>query len=489
VSIARTAVRGAAWTIATGLGSRALGLVGTLLIARFVAPDDYGEVSTASVYLLLVNQFTTLGVGQYVIARPNAGREAAFHATFFHLTIGVVALGGAYLLRGPLGVQFGTPTMGLYVPGLVISVLLDRVAFMPERILVRDMRFGFLGLARTAAELTYSGVSIGFAIAGYGATAIVIGNVARSVLRCAMMTSAANRRDWLSPTPIRREVAAEMFEFGLPIWIGSSANFASRRVDNILVARFFGPAIAGMYNYAYNLADVPAVQVGEQIGDVLLPSFAKMDPEKRADGLVRSTTLLALIMFPLAVGLGAVAPTAVHAIFDKRWLAVGPMLMYLSALSVTRPIGWTISSYLQARDRPRAVMGLECFKVLALVGAIVTLGRLGPLWTCAAVGVAFALHALASLWVVHLFDGIAFARMLARLVPPLLACVPLVGAVLGVRHGMDRLGLDGKIARLAIETAAGGVAYVLAALVIARSASRELLHLLRHALKRRRAAD
>src|SRR5581483_9410793 len=110
------------------------------------------------------------------------------------------------------------------------------------------------------------------------------------------------------------------------------------------------------------------------------------------------------------------------------------------------------SSYLQARDRPRAVMGLECFKVLALVGAIVTLGRLGPLWTCAAVGVAFALHALASLWVVHLFDGIAFARMLARLVPPLLACVPLVGAVLGVRHGMDRLGLDGKIARLAIET-------------------------------------
>jgi PST family polysaccharide transporter len=158
----------------------------------------------------------------------------------------------------------------------------------------------------------------------------------------------------------------------------------------------------------------------------------------------------------------------------------------LSALSITRPIGWTISSYLQARDRPRAVMALECFKVVALVGAIVTLGRHGPLWTCAAVGVAFALHALGSLWVVQLGDGISLVGMLGRLAPPLLACVPMVGAVLSVRWLVRRADVGGHGVLLMAELAAGAIAYVLAALVVARRASREFLQLLKNALRRRR---
>ena len=70
----------------------------------------------------------------------------------------------------------------------------------------------------------------------------------------------------------------------------------------------------GAYNLAYNVADVPAVQVGEQIGDVLLPSFAKLEPAARKAALVRSTGLLALVTFPLAVGLGAIAQPLVDAL-------------------------------------------------------------------------------------------------------------------------------------------------------------------------------
>jgi PST family polysaccharide transporter len=282
-------------------------------------------------------------------------------------------------------------------------------------------------------------------------------------------------------------VSRDLFAFGIPTSIGAFAGFASRRVDNLLVSAFYGPAVMGAYNLAYNLADIPAVQVGEQIGDVLLPSFAQLAPERRGQALLRSTALLALIMFPLAIGLGAVAPTATRAFFDRRWILVGPMLMYLSALSVTRPIGWTINSYLLAREQPRAVMILEIFKVVALLGSIWAAARLfdlGPIWACGAVGVAFGLHTLASLIAVRLLDGISLGAFLARLAGPLLACVPLVAAVLGVRHAREALGMRSPLLGLTAEIAAGGVAYVVAALVLARSASRELLKLVQHGLGR-----
>jgi PST family polysaccharide transporter len=76
--------------------------------------------------------------------------------------------------------------------------------------------------------------------------------------------------------------------------------------------------------------------------------------------------------------------------------------------------------------------------------------------------------------------------LLGKLLPPLIACVPMVAVVVAVRHGARALGWPTGVS-LALETAAGGLTYVGSALAIAREASRELLRLLRGALERKRA--
>src|SRR5690242_15650970 len=89
--VRRAAIRGSAWSVSSGLGTRVLGLVGTMVLTRFVAPYDFGEVSAATIVALTANQFSNLGVGTYVIAHPQAGRATMFHATFVHLTLGLLA--------------------------------------------------------------------------------------------------------------------------------------------------------------------------------------------------------------------------------------------------------------------------------------------------------------------------------------------------------------------------------------------------------------
>jgi PST family polysaccharide transporter len=230
-----------------------------------------------------------------------------------------------------------------------------------------------------------------------------------------------------------------------------------------------------MYNLAYNLADVPAIQIGEQIGDVLLPSFARLEPSRRPDALIRSLTLLAMVVFPLAVGLAAVAPTRVATIFDARWRPIGPMLIVLSALSVTRPIGWTIQSYLQVRGLTLHIFWLEAFKLVCLLLGIVTFGRTSPLFTCVAVGVAFGAHALLCLWLTQRIDALPLRRVFGGLGGPLAACAVMAAAVVTVRVAF---GLSERLSpalALAVEVVVGVIGYVLGALLFARSASRELV--------------
>jgi PST family polysaccharide transporter len=483
VALVRDTVRGALWTIATGMGSRAVGLIGTLVVTRFIAPAEYGEVTVAAVLVMSANQFSTVGFGQYLVAKPDAPRSVAFHATTYHFVLGALALLSLLLFGGALGPLLDAPKMARFLPGLALSALFDRAAFVPERVLVRDLRFAKVSMTRSVGDLTHSAVSVTLAALGWGAAAIVMGNVARSAVRLLLLIWSVARRDWLEPARLNWKETRELLAFGVPMALGAACGFAVRRWDNLLVSYYFGPGPTGMYNLAYNLADVPAIQVGEQIGDVLLPSFARLEVERRPAALVRSMGLLALVVFPLAVGLGAVAPTLVATIFDPRWRPIGPMLVLLSALSVARPVGWTVASYLQARQLPRHIFWLEALKLFLLVAGIVSFGRKSPLWTCAAVGLAFGLHAVASLWVVRQKDQVSLRRSLGGMVPALVACLVMSAAVLGARAAIAQIGPVRPVVSLLCEVLVGAIAYVGAAFVFARGPTSDLVARLRDALR------
>ena len=99
-----------------------------------------------------------------------------------------------------------------------------------------------------------------------------------------------------------------MLKFGVPLGIQGFAHMASRYWDNLAISHYFGTGALGAYNMAYNLADIPAIQVGEQIALVLMPSMAELPP--RATARARSSDRRRCsrsIIFPLAVGLGLVA--------------------------------------------------------------------------------------------------------------------------------------------------------------------------------------
>jgi len=485
VSLAQKTARSALWTVLCGLAGRAAGLVSTFVITRYISPLHYGAVSVASVLAVSADELTRCGLYQYLVAKPSAGRSVAFHATFFHLSFGLVALAALVVLRTPLATLMRAPLAADFVLGLALSSCFDRVSAGPETLLHRQMRFGALGLSRAAGDLTFAALVILLAVTGFGGYAIVYANIAQWGLLLLLFTVLTHWRDWIEPHPLDGDQTRALFSFGLPLALGHLANHASRRWDNLLFSRFFGPAVVGHYNLAYNLADMPATYLGESIGDVLLPSFARIAREDRPAALLRALRLLMLLMCPLAVGLAVVAPTVIHSCFDPRWAAAAPMLALLASLSLARPVSWTVEAYLQSCDRTRAIALLQLGKVAAVFGLIAALAPLGPLWACAAVGPAFALQSLGGLYVIKQREGIPLRRLLAATLTGLPAAVLMAGAVLALRGlVLAPADLDDTYLGLAAEIGLGALAYPAAALLLAPQGARELLGVLLGALRR-----
>lgn len=489
-SLSAKAARGAAWTIATSMGARVVGVLGTLIITRFLAPDAVGEVNDATIIAFTANWMTIWGFNQYVIVKGRGPdtHEVTFHVTVAHITLATIGLGLVALYGGRLAPLVNAPEAARFVPGMALSIWIRRFGSVSEKVLVRRMKFRAVGLATAAGELTYAVVAVGLAARGWGADSIVIGNILQSTVTVTITISAAGL-GWLKPCRLRWARFKDMLRYGLPLSVQILAHSGSRYWDNLAVSRFFGAGGAGLYNLAYNLADIPATQVGEQLAQVLLPSFARLPKERRPRALERATALLSLLIFPMAIGLGAVAPPLIRVVLSSQWQGVAPLLTVLSVVSVFRPITWVVSSYMEANDRTGRLMWLEIVKLVVLLGAIAVLSRFGLAWAAGGVGVAFGFAAIAGVWLV-VQDGPSPWRVARGFAEPLAACGVMVATVLGVRHafaGDLRPWLD-----LAIEIVVGGVSYVIAALILCRETTGDFLRLARGVVQRRRggaAAD
>jgi PST family polysaccharide transporter len=481
-SLTTRTVRGVAWTLPTSLVSRVVGLVGTLLLARYLAPAEYGEVMAAQIVTLIAFSTTTFGVGIYLLSNRDLTRADVFHATCWFNVTGVAALAVVWAGSGLIGDWLDAPNLVAYVPLFVLSLLLDRIAYVPERMLIRKLRFRWLSLARAAGELTFTGVSLGLARAGHGAMAIVWGSVARSGLRFVAIIAAVGWREWLEPHRLHLATLMKIIRTGVTISVAGIATLLQRRGDNLLVSVFFGNATMGAYNFAYNLADTPAVAIGEQLSDVVAASFPHAEGAKRQAAVVRACTMTSLIMFPLAFGLGAVAETVVAAFFDAKWAGVGGMLMLLSIVSAPRPIAHILHSYLFAGQHQRIVLRQEWLSLAILMTAIATIGQVDVHWTCVAVGIAFVLRTLMLMWVVRQLDGIPVSSFLVPLIRPIIACLLMVAAILVARPALMDLR---PIIRLCVEIAIGAAVYLAGARLIFRAAAAELIGMVRSAVFRR----
>lgn len=510
------AVRGAFWMILSGVGARMFGILGTLAVTRYLNPDEYGEVSLAVLIIQIANLLTNGGLSQYLAARPKAGRDVVFHATFYYTLIGLVGLGLAVLFGPQIGGWLHAPRMVKHLPAIAIACIFDRIAVIQDRIQLRALRFRSVGVQRALGELTYTGVSVGLAAFASGtpyggANAIVWGTLARGVLRTITLSFTTPRREWLSPSRLRWDTTKELFSFGLPMAIVTIAGLGSQRFDNLVFQFHFGLAWLVFYNLAYNFADIPASLVSEQLGDVLVPSFAHMEDDvQRRNGLLLSLRMMILVVTPAAVGIGLIAPTLSKVAFDPRYQeGITRILQILAMFAMARTITWVCNSYLQVRNQARTIMYLEIARMVAVVvvmNAFILLGKHlygkghAVRWACISVVVVFSLSALSYMLVIRRLDRVTLRDQILPLLPPLVACVPMAVAVIGMRRTFTRLGLFmlhhtpintaeqvrffGP--RLFLEVLVGGLVFIPSALILAPAASREFLGLIRGAIAKRR---
>jgi PST family polysaccharide transporter len=472
----RAIVSGVGWQSAAALASQGIAVAFAVLLARLLEPADFGLVAMVSVVTGFAALLAQLGLGAALVQADSLDEERLASSFWLNLASGL-ALAAVVAAAAPLLAAFyGEPRLVPLTRVLALEFPLAALAAVPVALARRELRFRRIAAVETTAALAGGVVATLLALSGLGVWSLVVRALVGSGLRTLCFAVLAR---FVPRARFRFASVRELVPFGSAVFGSQTLRYWTRNLDSLLIGRFVGVEALGLYNAAYRLLLLPLSHGAEAVRRVLFPALAKIrgERERTRSIFLRAAGALALLAFPVQLGLLAVVDVAVPVVLGERWTPMVPVARVFCALGVVQSLGGLLGAlYLsQGRADLQLRWGL-LFRATSILGIVVGL-RFGPL------GVAVG-YSLASLLNVTLNTRVAGAlvdvtlRDVAGRLCPVLACAALMSAgVLAVGEA-----LAGRIpaaAALGVRVAAGAALYAALVLATRPRAFREVAALLR----------
>jgi PST family polysaccharide transporter len=363
-------------------GNLGLGIV----LARLLAPEDFGVFAVALTMQNVLLALADLGLAADLIRSGNIEARAAT-ATTLTTASGVVFAIVMCLAAGPFAAALGSPNGTDVVRVISVTLVLAGMSVVPYAIMQRDFRQPeqtALGLIALVLDLV---VTVGLVLLGMGAMALAISRVVSQSVTTAVqfrMVRQWPRFGW------DRGTAAELLRFGVPLAAANLIYVAILSLPNALVGSMMGPVALGFFLLAFNISSWPLNAMGAAVRAVALPAFGRLrDPDRKADGFAAAVAVTVAGATLAGVLLAALATSIIPLLYGEKWLPAAAALGGLAVFGAIRIVAELLANFLVAVGATRKQLVAQLLWVLALIPAMVLgirwAGLAGAGWSNAAV--------------------------------------------------------------------------------------------------------
>lgn len=361
-SVGSRTVIGTAWIVFWRFANRALGIISTLILARLLAPSDFGVVALAMSFVQGLQQLADLGTENVIIRADMPDREL-YNTGFTINVLRGFAVGGLMALAAvPLGNFFNTPHLSqvIFVAAAVsaISSLRNIGIVDYRRYMAFDREFVFKIVPRVLSVTT--AITLAFALRDYWALIIaILVNVCAGTILSYVLHPYRPRltlRGW-----------SRMASYSTLLWASNIVALLGTLGTRSIISKLLSVSSLGLFEVASDFANLPSTELIHPLARAMFAGFSEVrgQADGGADLWLRVMTTMNMIVLPLAVGLSLVAEPAVRLAFGEKWLGAIPLLQILA-------LGQTITIFGQMGRQAFAVHGWmkALLKVTLTVGLV-----------------------------------------------------------------------------------------------------------------------
>lgn len=353
-----------------------IAILASPLLTRLYSPDEFGVFS---VFVAILSLILVVSGLRYELAIPlPRSHSSAFHlmalALCLNAAISVVVMFALLIVREPIAAMTKTPALANYLWILPIAIFLAGSYRTFNYWAVRHHNYTSVALTRLSQSVTNIVVQLAAGAMHFGVLGLIVGFILGQV---AGTISLARFAKETLPKKVRFSirrmnlVARRQLNFVRYDVPASLIDTASEQMPSVLLAVFFGPAIAGFYMLAQRTLSLPSVAVGQAMGQVLYGQCRQAIEDRQLGKIVRRMVFIlsGVVLLPTIIVM-AWGGELFGLVFGAAWQQSGQFAAWLMIGVAVQFVYSPISMALMATEGQRINLMIHSILLVARLACL-----------------------------------------------------------------------------------------------------------------------
>ncbi|MCD6442002.1 lipopolysaccharide biosynthesis protein [bacterium] len=436
--LSQKAIHSTFWVFAIRISGYLFSLVRLVIIARILAPRDFGLLGIALLTIATLETFSQMGFRQALIQK-RGDTESYLNSIWTALILrGLILFTILFFIAPYAAIFFKTPAATLIIRVIGLSVVFQAFTNIAIVYFQKELEFHkqfFYQLSGTLANFL---IAVPTALILRNVWALVFGVLAGNFVRFIVSYAIHPYRPHLT-WDLRK--AKELFGFGKWILGLSIITFLVTQGDDIFVGKIIGVAALGLYQIAFRFSNLPTTEITKAIGRVAFPMYSKLQDNisKFREGFLRVLEIISFLAFPLAAGIIVMGSDFVHLFLGSKWMPIVSILGILAVSGAIRAI--TDGSIFLAAGRPYITFWQMVIRLIVIAVSIYPLtikfGIVGV-----AISILLGTIFYTPFWgyfSIRIIKG-KYKDLLGKLVPSLLGAILMSLVILAIKQIIGQIG-------------------------------------------------
>lgn len=454
------AVKGVLFLGAGKSAGKLISFINTLLLARILLPADYGLMAMAMVVTGFISFFNEIGLGSAIIQRPQLTARQLNGCFYVAMATSLLLYGLTFLGRGWVADFYDNPDIAAILAVIALSFVIGAFCTVSDALLRKGLSFKFLAGVEFIGILLQCGLTLILAWQGFKTWSLVYGFLAGQTFRSLATVIYC---DWRPGKPEGLGEAVGLIKFGLAVTYSRITWYAYSNAQNLILGKVAGDKQLGIFDLANSIATLPTANITSIIIKVASPLFSKLQGDRPAlnTSLIKMTSGLALICFPLLAGLSLTAYELVPILLGPNWLEARFPLQVLCLLGFFKSIDPLLTQALISTGQVRITARYTSLCALVVPVSVYC----GALWDgingAAILMVStYPVLVLVLLWLVRRYLQLSIGQYLRALTTPVSACIAMSLCVYATRQALLPFVTEPAVL-LAVQVPVGVLSYLL----------------------------
>lgn len=317
-SLKEKSLKGLFWDFSGRISLQGVGFVVSIILARLLAPEDFGLLAIVMVFIYLASVFQDVGFSTALIQRSEV-KESHYSAVFYmNVVMGIILALLLFLIAPYLANFYGSPQLSNLAKFMSLSFIVNSFGLVPRARLQRDMNFKIISVTNILAAFISGAIAIYMACHSYGVWSLAVQVITNQFLANVLLYCFYKYRVSLI---FNIDSIKELWGFSSRVFFTGFLDTLFINADALVIGKALNMTTLGYYSRAKSLENFTFRYTSSTLSSVLLPGLSSLqnDPERLKYAVIKVFHLLAFISFFLCGLLFVSSRELIILLLSSKW--------------------------------------------------------------------------------------------------------------------------------------------------------------------------